>query len=158
MTLVLTTRGTPQLYYGDEIGMAGNKEANGDGDIRRDFPGGWRGDVVNAFTNPTKEQKAYQDFTKKLLNYRKNKEVLHTGKLLQFVPENNCYVYFRYTDSSRVMVIINNNPEEITLDLARFKEGIQESKQGTEVLLDKEINLSNEIKIAGKSSMVLELE
>ena len=48
LTLVLTTRGIPQIYYGDEIGMRGNK-AEGDGDIRRDFPGGWDGDENNAF-------------------------------------------------------------------------------------------------------------
>lgn len=114
MTLVLTTRGIPQLYYGDEIGMAGNRDTDGDGDIRRDFPGGWNGDEINAFKKPTDYQKGFQDFTKRLLNYRKNKPVLHTGKLLQYVPENNCYVYFRYNDESRVMIIINNNPEAIT--------------------------------------------
>lgn len=157
MTLVLTTRGTPQLYYGDEIGMGGNKENSGDGDIRQDFPGGWKGDAVNAFTKPTSVQKQYLDFTKKLLNYRKNKEVLHTGKLLQYVPENNCYVYFRYNDKERVMVVINNNPNEVTLNLKRFEEGIQESKTGTDFLTDKQMKLNTELKIAGKTSMVIEL-
>ena len=156
MTLVLTTRGIPQLYYGDEIGMAGNRDTDGDGDIRRDFPGGWKGDVVNAFDQPTKSQKAYQDFTKKLLNYRKNKEVIHSGKLLQYVPENNCYVYFRENGVDSVMVVINNNPESVTLDLNRFKEGIYTAKEGTDILTDKKLSLRGKLKVDGKTSMVIE--
>lgn len=158
MTLVLTTRGIPQLYYGDEIGMAGNRDTDGDGDIRRDFPGGWKGDEINAFKNPTDFQKGYQEFTKKLLNYRKNKEVIHTGKLLQYVPENNCYVYFRYNDDSRVMVIINNNPESITLDLKRFEEGLSDRKNGVDILTDKKVKLSDSLKLEGKTSMVIDLD
>jgi glycosidase len=158
ITLVLTTRGIPQLYYGDEIGMQGNRDTSGDGDIRRDFPGGWQGDTVDSFNNPTSEQKAFQDFTKLLLNYRKNKPVLHTGKLLQYVPENNCYVYFRYTDSSRVMVVINNNTNELTLDLERFKEGITTIEEGEEILSNQQVELTGELKIAGKTAMVIDLD
>jgi glycosidase len=158
ITLVLTTRGIPQLYYGDEIGMQGNRDTSGDGDIRRDFPGGWQGDTVDSFNNPTSEQKAFQDFTKLLLNYRKNKPVLHTGKLLQYVPENNCYVYFRYTDSSRVMVVINNNTNELTLDLERFKEGITTIEEGEEILSNQQVELTDELKIAGKTAMVIDLD
>lgn len=156
MTLVLTTRGIPQLYYGDEIGMGGNRDTDGDGDIRRDFPGGWNDDEVDAFKNPTLEQKAFQEFTKKLLNYRKNKEVIHHGKLLQYVPENNCYVYFRENGVDSVMVIINNNPEEVTLDLTRFQEGIDTAKEGTNILTDKTVKLTGDLKVAGKTSMVID--
>ncbi|BAO54422.1 alpha-amylase (Neopullulanase) SusA [Nonlabens marinus S1-08] len=158
MTLVLTTRGIPQLYYGDEIGMAGNRDTDGDGDIRRDFPGGWKGDARNAFSNPTALQKGYQDFTKKLLNYRKNKPVLHKGELLQYVPEQNCYVYFRIKGKSRVMVVINNNPSEIELNLERFREGIQERKQGQDILIENSIDLTQPLKIGGKKSMVIDLD
>ena len=121
MTLVLTTRGIPQLYYGDEIGMRGEK-ATGDGDIRRDFPGGWENDEQSAFTKAgrTETQEAYHSFTKKLLNYRKENKVLHHGKLLQYVPEENVYVYFRYDEEARVMVVINNSPEEREFDLMRL--------------------------------------
>ncbi len=158
ITLVLTTRGIPQLYYGDEIGMQGNRDTSGDGDIRRDFPGGWNGDAQNAFNNPTSQQKGFQDFTKLLLNYRRNKEVLHTGKLLHFVPENNCYVYFRYSDSSRVMIVINNNPDDVVLDVKRFKQGLQENEMGKEILSGKNIELKDQLKIAGKTSMVIDLD
>jgi glycosidase len=159
MTLILTTRGIPQLYYGDEIGMRGDKPAKGDGDIRRDFPGGWAGDDQNAFTEAgrTEQQNEYHSFTKKLLNYRKNNEVLHTGKLLQYIPENNVYVYFRYNTVERVMVIINNNPEAQTLDLTRFAEGLAGATSGKDIISGEQISLDENLEVSGKSSLVLEL-
>ncbi len=159
MTLVLTTRGIPQLYYGDEIGMRGDKPAKGDADIRRDFPGGWAGDEQNAFTEAgrTAQQKDYHSFTKKLLNYRKNNEVLHYGKLLQYIPENNVYVYFRYNDNERVMVVINNNPEAQTLELKRFSEGLAGATTGKDVISEEQVKLGETLEISGKTSMVIEL-
>ncbi|WP_324719285.1 glycoside hydrolase family 13 protein [Salinimicrobium sp. HB62] len=159
LTLVLTTRGIPQLYYGDEIGMRGDKPAKGDADIRRDFPGGWAGDEQNAFTEAgrTEMQNDYHSFTKKLLNYRKNSEVLHYGKLLQYIPENNVYVYFRYNDSERVMVVINNNPEAQTLNLERFSEGLGGATAGRDIISEEQLTLSDTLEISGKTSMVIEL-
>ena len=159
MTLVLTTRGIPQLYYGDEIGMRGDKPAKGDADIRRDFPGGWPGDEQSAFTEAgrTEQQNEYHAFTKKLLNYRKNAEVLHTGKLLQYIPENNVYVYFRYNDEDRVMVVINNNPETQTLDLQRFSEGLAGATSAKDIISEGRVDLQDTLEVEGKSSLVLEL-
>ena len=160
MTLVLTTRGIPQLYYGDEIGMQGNKAEKGDGDIRRDFPGGWKEDEKSAFTKAgrTQDQEAYHSFTKKLLNYRKNKEVLHFGKLLQYLPENNVYVYFRYNETQRVMVVINNNLEDQELDLGRFAEGLAGRVSGKDVISEEQIDLNNSLNVEGKSSLIIELK
>lgn len=159
MALVLTTRGIPQLYYGDEIGMRGEK-AIGDGDIRRDFPGGWPSDEQSAFTaeGRTDQQEAYHSFTKKLLNYRKNNEVLHTGNLLQFVPQNNVYVYFRQNENKNVMVVINNNPEAQELNLERYREGIKNAGFGTNVLTGEKVELDGVLEVEGKSPLVLELE
>jgi len=157
MTLILTIRGMPQLYYGDEIGMLGNKNKYGDGDIRRDFPGGWEGDPQNAFTRKgrTESQEEYHSFTKKLLTWRKDKTVIHTGKTIQFVPENNVYVYFRIDESERVMVIINNNTASQTIELSRFAEGIKDFSKGKDILSEKEFSLKGGLKIGGKKSMVL---
>ncbi|MGB3591718.1 MAG: glycoside hydrolase family 13 protein [Nonlabens sp.] len=157
MTFLLTTRGIPQIYYGDEIGMGGNRDTDGDGDIRRDFPGGWAGDKQNAFRDPTDEQKAYQDFTRKLLNYRKQSTAIHNGKLLHYVPENNCYVYFRYNEQERVMVIINNSTQTRTLDLNRFAEGLDNRNSGVDVLTDRKVGLKDSIKISAQTSMVIDL-
>lgn len=159
MTLIATVRGIPQFYYGDEIGMLGNKTKKGDGDIRRDFPGGWKGDISNAFTNSgrTEKQKEYFNFTKKLFNWRKEKDVIHFGKTMQFVPENNVYVYFRYNKVEKVMIVINNNPKSQELNLKRFAEIIKDAKSGKEIISDKIINLKSILKVEGKSSMIIEL-
>lgn len=160
LTILATTRGIPQIYYGSEIGMKGNKETGGDADIRRDFPGGWANDENNAFlaSGRTDQQKQYFDFTKKLLNWRKNKNVIHNGKMKQFVPENNVYVYFRYNENETVMVIVNNNLEEQTIELNRFSEVLNPLKKGKDVLTNTEINLEKSLSLIGKSVLVLELK
>jgi glycosidase len=159
MTLLATIRGIPQLYYGSEIGMSGNK-SDGDGDIRRDFPGGWNNDSNNAFisTGRTTEQQQFYDFTAKLFNWRKNKEVVHFGKMMHYVPENNVYVYFRYNEKETVMVVINNNPDNQTFKTKRFSESIKNYTSGKDVLTDKSFDLNKEISIEGKSVLLLELK
>ena len=158
MTLLATVRGIPQIYYGSEIGMAGNKD-KGDADIRQDFPGGWNGDKNNAFTasGRTEVQKQYFDFTAKLLNWRKNKSVIHAGKTTHYIPENNVYVYFRYNEKETVMVIINNNPEKQTIKTNRFLENIKNYKSGKDALGNTSFDLKNDISIEGKSALILEL-
>ena len=159
MTLLATVRGIPQLYYGSEIGMAGDKN-KGDADIRKDFPGGWNGDNNNAFTKAgrTDEQQKYFDFTSKLFNWRKSKSVIHNGKMTHYIPENNVYVYFRYNESESVMVVINNSNETQTFKTNRFAENIQNHQSGMDILSGKTIDLKNDIAIEGKSVLVLELK
>ena len=160
MTLLATVRGIPQLYYGSEIGMAGNKDKEGDGAIRQDFPGGWAGDANNAFTKEgrTPEQQQFFDFSSKLFTWRKSNDALHFGKMKHYLPDNNVYVYFRYTDSKSVMVVINNSNESKTFPTARFQESISNYKTGNEVLTGKSIDLKNDISIEGKSVLILELK
>jgi len=159
MTLIATVRGIPQLYYGSEIGMKGDK-GKGDADIRRDFPGGWNGDANNAFTKQgrTAEQQKFFEFSSKLFTWRKSKDVIHSGKMTHYVPDNNVYVYFRYNEKETVMVIINNNSDKQTLKINRFKESIQNLKSGKEVLSGKPFDLNNDIEIEGKSALILELK
>lgn len=159
MTLILTTRGIPQLYYGDEIGLKGNKDKNGDGDIRRNFPGGWPGDLQNAFTKEgrTAVQEQYHSYLKTLLQFRKNTPALHFGKLLHYVPENNVYVYFRYNQEQRIMVIINNNKEDQALDLNRFSEGILNALTGKDIISKQKIDLQKQLSVKGKTAMVITL-
>ncbi len=159
LTLIATVRGIPQLYYGGEIGMQGNKN-DGDGDIRRDFPGGWNGDSNDAFTNSgrTKTQQDYFNFTSKLLNWRKNSEVIQKGKTTHYIPENNVYVYFRYNDKKSVMVVINNNPKEQTIPLNRFAENLKNHISGTDILTNTNYDITkNDLTVKGKTSLVIEL-
>ena len=162
LTLISTVRGIPQIYYGSEIGMRGSKPKGGDADIRRDFPGGWKGDAQNAF-NPetqTAEQKEFFDFSKKIFNWRKGKDVIHTGKTKHYLPQNGVYVYFRYNEKESVMVVINNNEKEQSLDLVRFVESLKNYSTATDILSGKTIKLdgSNSLKIDAKSSLILELK
>ena len=159
MTILATMRGIPQIYYGSEIGMAGDK-GKGDADIRQDFPGGWKGDINNAFTNVgrTAVQKQYFDFSKKILNWRKNKEVIHTGKLTHYIPENNVYVYFRYNDAESVMVIVNNSKDNQKINLSRFEENLKKYTSGNDILSNQNFDLKQELSIEGKSSLILELK
>lgn len=158
MTLVATTRGTPQIYYGSEIGMRGDK-GKGDGAIRQDFPGGWATDANNAFTKDgrTEEQEAYHSFSKTLFNFRKETPALHTGELLHYLPENNVYVYFRSLEDQTVMVVLNNNPKEQTLDLSRFAEGIKKATTGKELFSQNTLNLNEPLTVKGKSPLVISL-
>ncbi len=158
LTLILTTRGIPQLYYGDELGMQGLKE-NGDGDIRRDFPGGWKTDTRNAFHPKGRNayQRKYYDFTHLLLQWRKNKRVIHHGKMKHFVPENNVYVYFRYDDKEIVMVILNNSPETQKINGNRFREILPNHAKGKEIITGKIVDLDNP-EIPAKTPMIIEIQ
>ena len=159
MTLLTTIRGIPQLYYGSEIGMAGDK-GKGDADIRQDFPGGWKSDGQNAFaaTGRSEKENQYFNFTKKLCNWRKSKTVIHQGKLMHYIPENNVYVYFRYNDNESVMVVINNSKDKQTITLDRFKESMASYTSGVDVISGNKFSLGTELAIEAKSSLILELK
>jgi glycosidase len=159
MTILATMRGIPQLYYGSEIGMAGDK-GKGDADIRQDFPGGWASDKNNAFTasGRTAEQAKYFDFTAKVFNWRKSKSVIHNGKLMHYLPDNNVYVYFRYNDTESVMVVVNNSKDKQIVKLERFKESLASYSSGKDIISDANFDLKSELSIEGKSSLILELK
>lgn len=158
MSILATVRGIPQIYYGSEIGMAGNKD-KGDAAIRQDFPGGWEGDTNNAFTNAgrTAEQKQYFDFTSKLFNWRKSKSAIHTGNMTHYIPENNLYVYFRYNADDTVMVIMNNSNDKKTVATDRFKENIKNFTSGKEVITEQTFDITKEVTLEPKSVLILEL-
>ncbi len=159
MTILATVRGIPQLYYGSEIGMSGNKD-KGDADIRQDFPGGWEGDANNAFTKEgrTEMQNEYFDFTSKLFNWRKTKSAVHFGKMTHYIPENNVYVYFRYNTTDNVMVLINNSNETKAINTTRFAENIGNHKTGNDVFTEQNIDVTKEITLEPKSVLILELK
>ncbi len=158
VTHLLTTRGIPQIYSGTEI-MMGGKKSYGDGDIRRDFPGGWPGDSRNAFiaSGRTASENEAFDYIRALLTYRKENTVLQTGKMIQFIPRDNVYVYFRINKEKTVMVLINNADVKRTLDMSRFTECLKGALRGKDVITGKEVSLSG-LELEGKTALALELE
>lgn len=160
MTVLATTRGIPQLYYGDEIGMDGVKSVN-DGYVRCDFPGGWPGDTRNAFTRAgrTERENEIFDFMSTLLNWRKANPVIHSGRLTHFAPDNGCYVYFRTNESKKVMVVLNNVNESRTLDMTRFAEMFGGETTGRDVTTGKVFaGVDKSLTIGAKSALILELK
>ncbi|MEL6658386.1 MAG: glycoside hydrolase family 13 protein [Bacteroidota bacterium] len=160
MVYFCTTRGIPQLYYGTEILMSNGPEGD-HGDIRSDFPGGWAGDKVNAFSGDglKAEQKEAQAFTQKLLKWRQGASAIHYGKLTHFLPEDGIYVYFRYDDEQKVMVVMNKNEEDTDLTLDRFVEQLAGHQAGQDVMDGKRYDLTGEeISVPGRSVLLLEVE
>ncbi|RZK27345.1 MAG: alpha-amylase, partial [Hymenobacter sp.] len=116
---LLTLRGTPQLYYGTEVLM--KNFSNPDGKVREDFPGGWAGDKTNYFATRSGQAGEAFDYVSKLATYRKAHPVLSSGKLMQFIPQDGVYTYFRYNESGEcVMIIANNTKEEKKVDGTRY--------------------------------------
>jgi glycosidase len=160
LTYLLTTRGIPQLYYGTEVLMENSDKPGDHGLIRSDFPGGWKGDVVNGFTGEglSADQQRIQSFLKKLLNWRKENPVIHNGNTMHYVPEKGVYVYFRYDKSKTVMIVINKGNEKQVVGTSRFSEMIKNKTKGKNVITREEILLGTPFEIAPKSALVLELK
>jgi glycosidase len=156
MAMLLTLRGIPQMYYGDEILM--KNYSNPDGLVRSDFPGGWAGDQSDKFTaagRTANENDAF-DYVRKLANYRKNTPALQTGKMMQYIPENGIYVYFRYDDAKTIMVIYNGSDNDQNTATSRYFERIKGAKKAINVITGESVDLS-ELSLPDKSALVLEL-
>ncbi len=155
----LTMRGIPQIYYGTEI-LMGNPGTTSHGVIRSDFPGGWDGDDINAFTGEglTDSAREAQDFMRTLLNWRKDADVIHTGNLMQYAPFGSVYSYFRYDEDDTVMVIFNRGDESADVDTSRFSERLNGFTHGTDVLTGKRYRVTNGLVLGPRSVLVLELE
>lgn len=147
----------PQIYYGTEILMDNSDKPNDHGLIRSDFPGGWSGDEVNAFTGAglSSDQKEMQSYLKSILNFRKNSAAIHHGKTIQYSPNKGIYVLFRISDDETVVHIINKNENPITLDLKPFSEIGLEGKKLKNVITNKEINWAESIDLDTKGSILL---
>jgi len=158
MAYVLTMRGVPQIYYGTEILME-NTGDESHGVIRSDFPGGWAGDTRNAFTGDglTGQQREAQDFLRRLLSWRRDKAVIHSGDLTHFVPEDGTYVYFRHDTEDSVMVVLNKNPGTATLALERFAERLRGYREGVDVVTGEIVKLEEQLDVPARSVMLLDL-
>lgn len=155
MVFLLTTRGIPQIYYGTEILMTGDK-GKGDGDLRKDFPGGWQGDTRNCFVKDGRtalENEAFE-FTRRLLNWRKGNQVIGKGNLKHYSIQNGVYVYRREFNGKSVVVILNGTEDSKELDLTPYQE-ILPRENALDVLTGKNVNLSGKLCLDGRENLIL---
>ena len=158
VTLLLTIPGIPQLYYGTEILMNGNKQKS-DGYIRLDMPGGWPTDADNQFVKSGRSdlQNEAFDFLQKMLKWRKGNDVLAKGKMKHYVPQNGVYVYERYLNGKSVLVFMNGTSKNIELNLDRYTESIKGKLTGFNVLTGKTISLDKSLNMSSKQMYVIEI-
>ena len=157
LALLLTVRRIPQLYYGTEVLMNGTKSVT-DGNVRRDFPGGFPGDTHNAFTREgrTKEENAMFNWTSRLLHWRQNNDVIVKGQQTQFIPQKGVYVVARTLGQKAVLTVINGTSHTATLDIARYAEITRGATTATNVLTGRKIDISHDVRLAPRGVMVLE--
>lgn len=158
VTLLLTSPRIPQLYYGSEIMMNGTKAVT-DGDVRKDFPGGWAEDKANAFTKEgrTELQNKMFNFMKNILHWRKGNEVISKGKMVHFMPYKGVYVYYREYKGKTVVVLLNGTSKDVSIPKKRYAEVLKTETQGVNIITHRKIDLSKEdIKLSPRQSMVIE--
>ena len=154
---MLTTRGIPQMYYGDELLMHGSKEVS-DGFVRRDMPGGFPGDKVNAFVDAgrTDMQREAWNFISRLANWRRGNEVISKGSLKHFMPENGVYVYQRSYKGKRVVVMMNGTDSENVIDGTIYREIMPEGTTLTDILSGEKITIDREMRLPARALYILE--
>jgi glycosidase len=157
LSFIATTRGIPQIYAGTEIAMPSTEDH---GELRKDFPGGWEDDKVNAFDDIglSSTQIETKSFVKQLLNWRKSNQAVANGKLIHYPVTNGIYVYFRVFQGDKLMVIMNNKENEEILNLDVYRETLADRKNGFDIISGKKYNLSKDLILNPKTALILELE
>ncbi len=153
---LFTCRGIPQLYYGTEILMKGI--SNPDGWVRLDFPGGWNGDKKNAFTGEglTDAEKDVQQYVRALGNFRKQSSALQTGKLMQYLPNDGLYVYFRYDAKQTIMCVMNTAEKEKEVKLSDYEERTKGFASGKDITSGS-TTVTDHFLVPAKKMIILEL-
>ena len=140
--------------------FATGKDYKSDGELRMDFPGGWRGDPVDLFSEEGRKgtDAELHDYARRLFRWRKGKQVIHDGKTMHFLSRDNTYAFFRYDDDEKVFVFINNSPEEKTVPWSSYA-GINDSlASGTDVLTGESVTVSDSTVVPPVSALVVEYD
>lgn len=140
LTVLLTVPGIPQLYYGTELLMHGTREG-GDGNVRKDMPGGFPGDKVNVFSREgrTELQNEAFDFISRLCGWRRGSKAIGEGGMKHFMPTNGVYLYERRSGDDVAVIMLNGTDETNDVDMTRYLEIIPEGKSYTDILTGERI-------------------
>lgn len=157
LSVLLTIKRIPQLYYGTEILMNGTKRIT-DGYVRCDFPGGWEGDKKNAFTGEgmTQAEKQMLRWTSKLLHWRQNNEVIIKGEQTQWCPLDGVYVINRSYQGKNILVVLNGTNSEATFQAKRYQEAVPAATIAKDVTTGRKYNISEDFKLKPRQSLILE--
>lgn len=157
LAILLTVNRIPQLYYGTEVLMNGTKEVT-DGNVRKDFPGGFPGDERSAFTaeGRTRAENSMFTWLSKLLHWRQGNDVIVKGKQTQFIPYNGVYVVARQYNGKTVMTVVNGTRKQAALAVKRYAEVIGANTAATDVLTGKTVSLADDVQLAPRDVMILE--
>ena len=157
LALLLTMNRIPQLYYGTEVLMNGTKEIT-DGNVRKDFPGGFAGDTHNCFTaqGRTKAENAMFQWESKLLHWRQGNDLISKGKQTQFIPFKGIYVIARQYQGRTSLTILNGKRSEATMPVARYAEVIGKATTATDVISGRKIDLTHDITLQPREALVVE--
>lgn len=158
LALLLTINRIPQLYYGTEVLMNGTKAVT-DGNVRKDFPGGFPGDKHNAFTaeGRTVTENAMFRWLSRLLHWRQNNDVIVKGTQTQFIPVDGVYVVARQYNGKTVMTVLNGTKKAAVMNVERYAEVIGNAKQAKDVLTGRKYNIGGDsLQLKPRQSLVLE--
>ena len=157
LALLLTVNRTPQLYYGTEVLMNGTKHIT-DGNVRKDFPGGFPGDTKNCFTREgrTQAENAMFDWLSRLLHWRKGNDVIIKGKQTQFIPFNGIYVIARQYNGKTVLTILNGNHKQADMQLDRYAEIIGNATAAKDVITGRTVKLDKKLSLKSRQTLILE--
>ena len=172
MTLFATVRGIPQIFSGDEMMFSSADPKTGHPGLRVDFPGGWKGDPFNLFTDEGRAainvdfdgqpiekglRKELYDFSRTLFQWRKNADVIHNGKTKHFIPVNEGYGFFRYNDDDTVFVFINTSPTEtIKVPWSHYAEITKTLGAGTDIITGETVTITDDTEVGPMKSLIIE--
>ena len=157
-TLLATVRGIPQLFYGDEMMFATGKNYKSDGELRMDFPGGWKGDAKNLFSEEGRQgtDADLHDYAANLFRWRKDNDVIHNGKTMHFLTRDNTYAFFRYNETGKVFVFINNSLDEKTVPWSHYAEIASDLGEGKNVITGEMVTVSDSTVVGPCSAIVVD--
>ena len=157
LALLLTINRTPQLYYGTEILMNGTKEVT-DGNVRKDFPGGFPGDEHNAFTaeGRTKAENAMFSWCSRVLHWRQHCKAVTEGRQVQFTPWKGVYVIARQHEGTTVLTVLNGTSKPAVMEVARFAEVIGGHTVAKDITNGRNVRIDKDVNLRPRQTMILE--
>ena len=157
LALLLTVKRIPQIYYGTEVLMNGTKDVT-DGNVRKDFPGGFPGDTHNAFVEEGRSiiENDMFNWLSCLLHWRQNNDVIVKGSMTQFIPYKGIYVIARQYQGGNVLTILNGKSTDNLLDVSRYAEIIGNHHEAKDVVTGNIIDLTKPVPLKPRQSLIVE--